>query len=324
MEEVIVLEVLEKSGKVRERVKLNSFPARIGRAYDNDFILDDEYVSPYHALIARDEQGRLCVSDLNSENGLYRVPAMERVASLPILPDNQLLLGATHIRIRRTDFAVAPALRADRRRVSIPNTLARASLFVPLVLAVTAAMAIENYLGTFRKPKYSSLALETTTSLVVFLIWPAIWAFVGRLLHHRSAYFAHANMLFLAMLALFGLGYLHDYYSFVFSAEASAKLIQAFAMAATGGALLYGHLRFATQLKRRTVAISSSLLVGAILGISLFSDYVSEIQFSSSLSYPAVLKPASSIIGQPLGSETFFSRAQTMKQGLDKARQEDN
>jgi hypothetical protein len=125
-------------------------------------------------------------------------------------------------------------------------------------------------------------------------------------------------------LSLYALGYLNDYYSFAFSAEAPAKLIEALAFTLVGGVLLYGHLHFATQLKHKTLAISSSLVVGCILGISMFSDYVSDIQFSSNLSYPTVLKPVSSIIGQPLSSEAFFSRAQTMKQELDKASQEDD
>jgi hypothetical protein len=324
MEEMIVLEVLEKSGKVRERARLCSFPVKIGRAYDNDVILDDEYVSPHHLQIVRDEQGMLRASDMNSENGLYQIPSLKRVESMQIATDNQLLLGATHIRIRRANFAVAPTARADRRRHSIQNTLARGRLFALLLLAAAGAMLMESYLGTFQKIKYSRLALDITTSMLVFLVWPAIWAFVGRLLGHRSVYFAHANILFLAMLSLYALGYLNDYYSFAFSAEAPAKLIEALAFTLVGGVLLYGHLHFATQLKHKTLAISSSLVVGCILGISMFSDYVSDIQFSSNLSYPTVLKPVSSIIGQPLSSEAFFSRAQTMKQELDKASQEDD
>ena len=47
-EEVIILEILGKSGRVREHVRLSRFPATIGRAYDNDVILDDQIPPGVH------------------------------------------------------------------------------------------------------------------------------------------------------------------------------------------------------------------------------------------------------------------------------------
>lgn len=324
MEEVIVLEVLEKSGKVRERLRLGSFPVTIGRAYDNDIILDDEYVSPRHLLIERDEQGALRAVDLNSENGLYQIPSLQRVDALAIATDNQLLVGGTHIRIRRTDFAVAPTALANRRRKSAQNMLASGRLFMPVLLTVAGMLLLQKYFQTFHKIKYQELILETLSPLLALLIWAGIWAFIGRILGHRAAFFAHANMVLLALLFLFGLDGFTDYYSFAFSATASSKWIEALALTLAGGVLLYGHLQLATQLRRKRVALTSGLVVGGLLGIILFSNHVSDAQFNSNLSYPTALKPPSGIAGRPLSPEAFFSRAEKMKQQLDKARLEDN
>lgn len=324
MEEVIVLEVLEKSGKVRERMRLGQFPVTIGRAYDNDIILDDEYVSPRHLSIERDEQGALRAVDLNSENGLYQIPSLKRVDALPIATDNQLLVGSTSIRIRRTDFAVPPTALANRRRRSAQNMLASSWLFMPILLAAASMLLMEKYFLTFQKIKYQGLILEPVSPLLALLIWAGIWAFVGRLLGHRAVFFAHANMVLLAMLLLYGVDFCTDYYSFAFSAVASAKMIEALALTLVGGVLLYGHLQLATQLRRTRVALASGLVVGGMLGIILFSNHVSDAQFSSSLSYPTVLKPSSRIARKPLSPEAFFSRTLKMKQQLDKARLEDN
>ncbi len=324
MEEVIVLEVLEKSGKVRERMRLSSFPVTIGRAYDNDIILDDEYVSPRHLSVEWDEQGALRVVDLNSENGLYQMPSLKRVDALPIATDNQLLVGSTQIRIRRTDFVVTPTALANRRRKSAQNMLASGRLFMPILLAAAALLLMEKYFLTFHKIKYQELILETLSPLLVLMIWAGIWAFIGRILGHRAAYFAHANMVLLALLLVYGLDWFTDYYSFAFSSAASAKWIEASALALIGGVLLYGHLHLATQLRPRKVAIVSTLVVGGLLGIIVSSSHVKDARFNSNLSYPTVLRPPSSIAGQPLSPEQFFSRAQALKQQLDKARQEDN
>ncbi|MDR2138931.1 MAG: FHA domain-containing protein [Tannerella sp.] len=44
---------------------------RIGKAEDNDFVVDDVYVSRYHAKLIRDENGNLFIEDANSTNGTF-------------------------------------------------------------------------------------------------------------------------------------------------------------------------------------------------------------------------------------------------------------
>ena len=44
---------------------------RIGKAEDNDYVVDDAYVSRYHARLGRDENGNLFIEDLNSTNGTF-------------------------------------------------------------------------------------------------------------------------------------------------------------------------------------------------------------------------------------------------------------
>ncbi len=50
-----------------ERVRL----IRIGRAEDNDMVINDESISPYHLELFEDVQGKVYVSDLNTETGTY-------------------------------------------------------------------------------------------------------------------------------------------------------------------------------------------------------------------------------------------------------------
>lgn len=324
MEEVIVLEILEKSGKVRERVRLGSFPVKLGRAYDNDIILDDEAVSPHHLCIERNDQDELQVIDLDSENGIYQWRSRKPVTALPLLTDTQLLVGHTHLRLRRTDFAVAPTVHNSRRQQTLADLLANGPVFALLLLTVAGLSVLEQYLVTFQKIKYQELVMLPLATTAMVLVWSGIWAFVGRILVHRAAYRAHASMVLLCLLALFGLDYVTEYYSFAFSAYTSASLIEYAALALAGGLLLYGHLHFATQLRRKAGAITSSLVVGSLLGITLFAEYLDDTRFDTSLSYPTALKPASSMLVQPISAENFLSDVRSMKAQLDKARLEEN
>jgi hypothetical protein len=44
---------------------------RIGKAEDNDYVVDDEYVSRYHARLGKEENGNLFIEDLDSTNGTF-------------------------------------------------------------------------------------------------------------------------------------------------------------------------------------------------------------------------------------------------------------
>jgi hypothetical protein len=44
---------------------------RIGKAEDNDFVVDNVYVSRYHARLTRDDSGNLIIEDANSTNGTF-------------------------------------------------------------------------------------------------------------------------------------------------------------------------------------------------------------------------------------------------------------
>ncbi|MDR2041448.1 MAG: FHA domain-containing protein [Tannerella sp.] len=44
---------------------------RIGKAEDNDFVVDETYISRYHAKLSRDENGNLFIEDAGSTNGTF-------------------------------------------------------------------------------------------------------------------------------------------------------------------------------------------------------------------------------------------------------------
>ncbi|MDR2232317.1 MAG: FHA domain-containing protein [Tannerella sp.] len=64
---------------------------RIGKAEDNDFIVDDAYVSRYHAKLERDDMGNLIIEDLNSTNGTF--VNGNRIMKKKITSSDQVKLG---------------------------------------------------------------------------------------------------------------------------------------------------------------------------------------------------------------------------------------
>jgi hypothetical protein len=77
-------------------VDVPQLPWRIGRALDNDTILEDRLVSRYHATL-RLMRGRLCVEDLSSTHGT-RLNG-ERVTVAFLEPGDRLSLGGVDMHI---------------------------------------------------------------------------------------------------------------------------------------------------------------------------------------------------------------------------------
>ena len=86
-----------------------ALPLRVGRAYDNDFILDDEYAAAHHAVIEPGPDGALVMRDLGTRNGLNH--GRKRVQQLTLDGDTVVRMGHTSLRVRAADFPVPAELR---------------------------------------------------------------------------------------------------------------------------------------------------------------------------------------------------------------------
>jgi pSer/pThr/pTyr-binding forkhead associated (FHA) protein len=83
-------------GRAGERLQLQGGTVRIGRAEDNDLVLDDDRVSRHHGQLAA-RQGRLVYSDLGSTNGSFVNGA--RVTEIALGPGDVLHLGGSTLTV---------------------------------------------------------------------------------------------------------------------------------------------------------------------------------------------------------------------------------
>ena len=92
------LEVRAVAGAVHE-VALEAPACTIGRADDNDVVLDEVAVSRYHATVRREGE-RYLVQDTGSANGV--LVNGRRVKSAPLRDGDRLLIGTTELVFRRS------------------------------------------------------------------------------------------------------------------------------------------------------------------------------------------------------------------------------
>ena len=190
---MIFAELLDRRGRVlqRARVASGSLPFTLGRSYENDWILDDPYVSPHHARIEADGDGTLVLRDLGSENGVLALSPPRRVEDFPIRPETAVQLGRSTIRFRSADHPVPSALRVpaeSRIRRWLANHWSTglcgllALWMVGILQAVRDAPAEVEVL-----PVVGQLVAIT----LLFGLWAGLWALITRMLSPRSRFSAH-------------------------------------------------------------------------------------------------------------------------------------
>ena len=93
-----VVEIIDRGGAVHSRVRIDHLPFKLGRALDNDLVIDDIYVCPHHAEI-RAEDGLMLV-DLQSVNGSFQGLKRTREERLALPGSVDFRLGHSLMRFR--------------------------------------------------------------------------------------------------------------------------------------------------------------------------------------------------------------------------------
>jgi hypothetical protein len=198
-----VLEVLDRDGGVRHSLPVHSWPLRVGRALDNDLVLDDPYTAPQHFSVAPDDSGQVALLVGDSVNGLQlgsqRLGAGERalVAAGPHDAPPLITLGRTHLRLRLAAHALPPEQVLGTARVLTQGV----PTLVGLTLAAAAVLAFDTWLATDPDLLTKALASFAMTSLAFGLGWSGVWTLLSKVFTRQGHFGWHLRVMLLAVLA---------------------------------------------------------------------------------------------------------------------------
>ncbi len=319
MEEVI-LEILGRTGKVKERHRLAELPATVGRGYGNHVVVDDPYVSPLHLRLERGEDGRVAVRDLGSANGTVLLPAAAKIDRLVLGPETLLRLGHTTLRLRDAAFAVP---EAQPLAGGIESFMARldSGRLLALVLPLTLlAAALDGYFSSFDDAEIMSLVFVLVVVLVGGGVWVSLWALASRGMAGRSYFFAHCTVACLGLLGLSLVDSGTSLFSFAFALEEAVSWGRALAAAGCLGLLFFCHLGVASLMRHRSV-LGLSIVLALVLTLLFepdlfFDDWQDPGQIPVSLPiWPSGLQMVASE-----DTASFFGAATELRARLDDER----
>lgn len=183
-----LLEVLERDGRVRRTLEVTTWPVRIGRALDNDLVLDDPHVAAHHLTLAPLPDGVLAWQAGHTVNGVLvgtqRVAAgASQAVGAPAAPRATVLVGLTRLRLRLPDDPL-PAERPLARGAGAGST-ALVTLLLAAVTAAGIAIGLDPGDGLL---DWAGLALAPPLALVA---WCVGWGLASKLFQHRFEFTPH-------------------------------------------------------------------------------------------------------------------------------------
>ena len=309
------IETLARNGDVLHRHQVNSLPIRLGRGYDNDFILDDAFAAPRHAVIEADGDGngdgKLVLRDLGSKNGV--IHRGKRHATLPLTGNTVLRIGHTTLRVRAANFDVAPEL-VDRTRHGWEGMLP--ALVGILMIGATALFIVWiNDTQSFQLVRYlQALAYGIGAALV----WSGAWAFANRLFGRQARLGRHLFIFGCGVTALAAYKIASSAVAYAFSLEGLTRYSSHAAIAVVAGVIFY-HLGTVKPHNTRRFALACTVL--ALLGSGL--KLLSNEQRTGSLAddpYMSVVLQPSMRVSPDHSVDEYMGDVTALKKKLDEER----
>lgn len=313
---MIVIEVCDEHGRARERLRAERFPVRIGRAYDNDLIVDDPYVCPHHCEVTLDEAGEVVVNDLGSVNGTCLQGDRARAEQVRPGATRKVRLGHSVLCFKDPSQLVAATRRDPVAAGGWPPRSLPLSLAVLLLGGVV--MAVMGFLGSYSEFKYERYFIsEQIPALVAVAAWASIWAIVSRITMQRFAFLRHATILVSILLLVMLSDYVLEFLKFGFATARPFELVSTLISVVAIALLLYWHLRLCTEQSRtRLLTISAAI---AVVSIGLFEvdAYLDGKEFNGYPAYSRSLKPPVFQLVESRPVERFLATAGALREQID-------
>lgn len=304
-----LLEVMERDGRVRRALVVRHWPVTIGRAIDNDLVLDDPHVAPSHAsLVPADAGAQVQVHEsLNgAQLGKRRLGAGQS-ADLPA--DGLFQLGATRLRLRLP----AELLPAERplARATRPGVSLALALFLWLWTLAEHAIGLDpgSKAGDWMVPLFGVPA--------AIVAWCLLWAMASKLFQHRFDFWPHLAVAVLWLLMVELAEFVLPWAAAVTGWVPLSRLA-ALASAACLVLLLLGHARIVLPQQRRALGwlAGSGFVVGAAVLMALNQQRID--RWSAEL-YVSQLPPPGWLWARPEAPADFVRATAAVRAPLEAA-----
>ena len=308
----LIVEIINRSGRVLERCKLNGEKISIGRAYDNCLILDDLSVSQHHISIETGVGHDFLINDLDSVNGLmYQGKNVK--GSVLLNSGDEFVLGKTHLRIYKLDHPVKETVILDSVDGAV-NFFSRNLVVIAALALATLLAVLDVWNGVIEGQKTQDL-FETISALYIVAIAVALfWGLIGRVVKHEMFFKTQLSLILLYIAFALCIQFMHQVVLFNSLNYVISTTIYVIVECVVLATLFWLNLRIATNQANIQRWVSAGILSVSIVMFSLSAEPFNRINFSESPNFVSVLKPPSLRIVSGIDLEEFLQKGDVIYQ----------
>jgi Inner membrane component of T3SS, cytoplasmic domain len=281
---------------------------RIGRALDNDLVLDDPHCAPYHARLEIDANGVARLHDLGTSNGIVAA-RNKRAAVHEIKTDDPYRIGQSNIRVRSSEWPLA-AERVLSRRAAWPYALAGLAL-------VLAYGAWELWLKDVQE-KSPAYLYDLSGRALVLCLWSSIYTLFGRLVAGENRFFSHLLIACTGYIAGTLILNFLETLAFSMSWLWPARITEP-VVVIVAALTVRAHLRLADPRHWPTLRIGVVIVATLAIVVPLAQQWISHQRLTDVQTLHAIEHPALRV-AQPKPLQEFSASAESLKARVDKAR----
>lgn len=289
---IYYVEILSRHAHLRERHRLDELPATIGRAYDCDVLVDDEFVSPHHLRLEVDADGVPVAVDLDSKNGVYALRPERKVSRQRVEADTELRIGRTLLRVRTANAAVPDAkpdtLLKSRSAHWFGSPIALVLAVVAMTITIVMTALVTDYSEEQPMWRIVSVGLPVVTAL---FFWIGMWAVASRLATHQFFLVAHANIACSFVVVVAAVAFVQALWNFTLVSVPLAKQLFSVIWWLLFAVLLGVQLRYVTAWGSLRAAVVSLAVAGFLTLVSLLGNYAERESVNDHPDFNATILP---------------------------------
>lgn len=285
----LVIEIVHPIRFLKEYKTFEGPLVRVGRGFGNDLILGDPHVSPEH-LVVREAEGGWLAESIDRENRMY-VRKYDKVMDKALLNSgDEVTIGRTRLRFFSPTHPVAET------KLIVPThgllkKIGRPVNTVSLTVASFLVFMCYVYLTSFDDISLLKLSSGAVGFLFLALLWAGIWAFVGRIIKHKTQFAAQLSLSVLFLAVLLPLMNVSEYLGYFLNSVWVETVSGMGLLGALFAVFLVWNLGVATNVSlKRRIAVSAAIS-GVLISISVLLYFAFKDEFNPLPMYYATLKP---------------------------------
>lgn len=304
----IILETIQRG--IHNYHKISSFPVTVGRAFDNDIILQDITISPHHLVITK-ENDLISIQSLSNENGTKLNGVAINNEPINITLPANLAISDMKARILSSEM---PVEETYIRSCS--------GLFCLFTNPFWAALLLISTIGLLFLEKYFITPVSKEPLYYLSSVLPSIWIMLGvtvvitgisKLSTHRWEIIPAVSIASLIFLVPQLFDYLGHYLAYLFTSDSLASWLKYFAKFLVIPILLAIFIVKTIRTKwwpaiGVSILVYSPFIAFQLLGV--VDDLTSKSGFSEIPSYSQTLLPGDTRLNSTISLDQFIKEAE--------------